>query len=53
MIYSISLHSAGLIAGLVLVLLSFGALFLPARNFLPQFPRSRVAGAILLTIDLI
>lgn len=53
MIYSISLHTAGLIAGLVLALLSLGALFLPARNFLPHFPRSRVAGAILLTIDLI
>ncbi|MBA3650469.1 MAG: cell division protein CrgA [Chthoniobacterales bacterium] len=53
MIYSISLHTTGLIAGLVLALLSLGALLLPARNFLPHFPRSRVAGAILLTIDLI
>ncbi len=53
MIYSLSLHTAGLIAGLLLALLSLGALFSPARNFLPQFPRSRFAGAILLTIDLV
>ena len=53
MIYSISLHTAGLIAGLALLLLSLAALLSPARNFLPQFPRSRVAGAVLLTIDFI
>lgn len=53
MIYSISLHTAGLIAGLVLALLSLAALFLPARNSLPHFPRSHVAGALLLTIDLV
>ncbi len=53
MTYSISLYSAGLIAGLTLLFLSAAALLLPARRYLPQFPRSRVAGAILLTIDLI
>ena len=53
MIYSISLHTAGLIAGLLLVLLSLAALFTPARNFLPQFPRSWFAGSLLLTIDLV
>ncbi len=53
MIYSLSLHTAGLIAGSVLAILSVAALLLPARNYLPQFPRSRVAGAALLTIDLI
>ena len=53
MIYSISLHTAGLITGVILALLSLAALFLPARNFLPQFPRSRVAGALLLTVDLV
>ncbi|MBA2434797.1 MAG: cell division protein CrgA [Verrucomicrobiota bacterium] len=53
MIYSISLQAAGLIAGLLLALLSLCAVLLPARNFLPQFPRSRVAGALLLTIDVI
>jgi hypothetical protein len=53
MIYSLSLHSAGLIAGALLALLSLCALVLPARNLLPHFPRSRMAGAALLTIDLI
>jgi len=43
----------GLVAGAILILLSLLALFLPVQNFLPQFPRSRVAGAVLLTIDLI
>ncbi|HEY3662269.1 MAG TPA: cell division protein CrgA [Chthoniobacterales bacterium] len=51
MIYSLSLHTAGLIAGFLLVL--FSLLLLPARNSLSQFPRSRLAGAVLLTIDLI
>jgi hypothetical protein len=53
MIYHFSLHAAGLIAGALLVLLSLAALFSPARMLLPQFPRSRVAGATLLTVDLI
>jgi hypothetical protein len=53
MIYHFSLHAAGLVAGVTLVALSLLALFLPARNFLPQFPRSYPAGMILLTIDLI
>lgn len=51
MIYSLSLHTAGLIAGFLLALLSL--LLLPARNSLSHFPRSRLAGAILLTIDFI
>jgi hypothetical protein len=53
MIYSLSLHSAGLIAGALLALLSLVALVLPARNLLPRFPRSRMAGAALLAVDLI
>ena len=53
MIYHFSLHAVGLIAGALLALLSLVAIFLPARSFLPQFPRSRTAGAVLLTIDLI
>ncbi len=53
MIYHFSLHAAGLIAGTLLVLLSLAALFSPARTFLPKFPRSRTAGAALLTVDLI
>ena len=51
MIYSLSLHTAGLIAGFLLALLSL--LLLPVRNSLSHFPRSRLAGAILLTIDLV
>ena len=53
MIYHFSLHAAGLVAGATLVALSLLAFFLPAKNFLPQFPRSYAAGVILLTIDLI
>jgi hypothetical protein len=53
MIYHLSLHAVGLIAGTFLALLSLAAIFLPVRNFLPQFPRSRTAGAALLTVDLI
>lgn len=53
MIYSLSLHTAGLIAGAVLVLLSVAALVTPARDFLPRFPRSRAAGAALLTVDVV
>jgi hypothetical protein len=53
MIYHFSLHAIGLIAGVLLALLSLAAIFLPARDFLPQFPRSRTAGAALLTVDLI
>jgi hypothetical protein len=53
MIYHLSLQAVGLIAGVVLLLLSLLAIFLPAQNFLPRFPRSRTAGAALLTIDLI
>jgi hypothetical protein len=53
MIYHFSLHAAGLVAGAILVLISLLALFLPAKDFLPQFPRSYAAGVVLLTIDLI
>ncbi len=53
MIYNLSLHAAGLIAGTLLVLFSVVALFLPAGDILPRFPRSRTVGAALLTIDLI
>jgi hypothetical protein len=55
MIYHLTLKTAGIIAGLVLIL--FGALALAsgdtARNFATKFPRSRIAGIILLTIDLL
>lgn len=53
MIYNLSLHTVGLIAGALLAVFSFLAIILPAHEFLARFPRSRVAGAILLTIDLI
>jgi hypothetical protein len=53
MIYHLTLHTVGLIAGAFLVLLSLAAIFLPADNFLPRFPRSQAAGAALLTIDLV
>jgi hypothetical protein len=53
MIYHLSLHAVGLMAGALLALLSLAAIFLPVRNFLPRFPRSRTAGAALLTVDLI
>ncbi len=53
MIYHFSLHTMGLVAGAILLLLSLLALFLPAANLLPHFPRSRTAGAALLTIDLV
>ncbi|MEO8439493.1 MAG: hypothetical protein ABI540_04650 [Spartobacteria bacterium] len=53
MIYSFSLHAIGVIAGAIVVLLSLLAIFLPAHTLLPRFPRSRTAGAVLLTIDLI
>ena len=53
MIYHFSLQSAGLVAGALLVLLSLAAIFSPARTLLPQFPRSRTAGAAFLTVDLI
>lgn len=53
MIYHLSLQAAGLIAGTILAVLSLLAILLPAHNFMPRFPRSRTAGALLLTIDLV
>lgn len=53
MIYNLSLHTAGLIAGIVLAVLSLAAFVLPVRDSLLCFPRSRLAGAILLTVDLL
>lgn len=53
MIYHLSLHTAGLVAGFVLILLGALGLFSPAANFLPRFPRSRTAGMILLTLALV
>jgi hypothetical protein len=52
MIYNFSLHIVGLVAGAILILLSALAFLSPVQNLLPHFPRSKVAGVILLTIDL-
>ncbi|HEY2712517.1 MAG TPA: hypothetical protein VGI60_08390 [Chthoniobacterales bacterium] len=53
MIYDFSLHAVGLVAGTILILLSLLAFFSPVQNVLPHFPRSKVSGVVLLTIDLI
>ncbi|CAN5475727.1 hypothetical protein BH20VER3_BH20VER3_23750 [soil metagenome] len=53
MIYHFSLQAMGLVAGGVLAVLSLLAIFLPVHDFLPRFPRSKIAGAMLLTIDLV
>jgi hypothetical protein len=54
MIYHLSLQTAGLIAGLFLLLISVPGLIKPelARGFAQRLPRSRVAGFVLLTVDL-
>jgi hypothetical protein len=54
MIYHLSLRTAGLIAGVVLVLISLPGLFRPEawQAFAKRLPRSRVAGILLLTLDL-
>src|SRR5438132_5145860 len=54
MIYHLSLHNAGMIAGVFLILVGFIGLVKPdSANAIQRFPRSRVAGVILLTICLI
>jgi hypothetical protein len=54
MIYHLSLQTAGLIAGLFLLLVSAPGLISPdlSRSFALRLPRSRVAGFMLLTADL-
>jgi hypothetical protein len=54
MIYHLSLRMGGLLAGLVLVLVSLPGLIRPdmLQNFAKRLPRSRVIGIILLSIDL-
>src|SRR5213076_3495570 len=53
MIYHLSLHSAGMIAGFFLILVGFIGLVKPDfANAIQRFPRSRVAGIVLLTICL-
>ena len=55
MIYHLSLQTAGICAGIFLLLISLPALLMPeaARNWIRSVPRSFVLGAALLTIALI
>jgi hypothetical protein len=55
MIYDISLQTAGFVTGIVLLLHGLSGLILGTakKRFLVDFPRSRAAGIILLTIALI
>jgi hypothetical protein len=53
MIYHLSLHTAGMIAGAFLILVGLIGLVKPGfANVVQRFPRSRVAGIVLLTICL-
>jgi hypothetical protein len=54
MIYHLSLQTAGLIAGLFLLLVGVPGLIKPerVRGFAQRLPRSRVAGFAFLTVDL-
>lgn len=55
MIYDLTLHTAGIVAGALLVLMSLPGFIKPAmaQTWLKHLPRSRVAGITLLTIALI
>ena len=54
MIYHLSLHAAGVAVGAALVLLSLPGLFKPdLATVVQKFPRSRIAGFIGLTVDLV
>jgi len=55
MIYHFSLQVAGLAAGLILCLLAAIGFAMDgaARTFMSRFPRSRVAGIVVLSIDLV
>jgi len=54
MIYHLSLQTVGIIAGAFLILISLPGLLKPDLASVAQrFPRSRVAGVILLTADLV
>lgn len=53
MIYHLSLHTAGIIAGAFLVLIGVLGLIKPdLAQVVKRFPRSRIAGVVLLTISL-
>jgi len=54
MIYHLSLQTAGIIAGAFLILMSLPGLFKPdLANVAQRFPRSHIAGVVLLTISLL
>src|SRR6266403_1516473 len=54
MIYHLSLQTAGMAAGAFLILISLPGLFKPdLANAAKRFPRSRVAGVVLLTVSLL
>src|SRR5260370_41122284 len=54
MIYQLTLHTAGIIAGAFLVVVGvFGLMKPDFAQVMKQFPRSRVAGIVLLTISLV
>src|SRR5213594_2417747 len=54
MIYHLSLHTAGIIAGAFLILIGLLGLLKPNfASVVQRFPRSRVAGVVLLTLDLV
>jgi hypothetical protein len=55
MIYDFSLQTVGIIAGIALIVLSLPGLFMPApiQNWCKRFPRSGIAGVVLLTVALV
>ena len=55
MIYHLSLQTAGILAGIFLLLVSVPNVLLPevARRWMRSLPRSQVAGAVLLTLALV
>jgi hypothetical protein len=54
MIYHLSLQTAGLIAGVFLVIFSLPGILKPGlvQSWAKRLPRSRIAGIVLLTVDL-
>ena len=55
MIYDLSLRTAGVVAGIALILLSLPGLIKPApvQDWMKRFPRSGIAGVVLLTVTLV
>ena len=55
MIYDLNLHTAGIVSGALLLVISLPGFIIPTRAqaWLKGLPRSRVAGVVLLTIALV